>query len=208
MAVNFESAHFPKEVILTCGHVEEPMRERGVTVDHATVNRWVVKYRPQLETAFVQSERRGMRQRMYMTLLCFGLACSSMACAPKLVGPTAPGGYFFTLQVTQPTIFVGPVETSQAQRYPDATEVIVRVQNAQGQPVDGVPVVFEVEPEWARLVSLSPSQATTRNGTARASLFEPQTTGLAHVMVRVDHTIQQATILIRKLGGRGGGDGE
>jgi hypothetical protein len=149
-----------------------------------------------------------MRQRMYMTLLCFGLACSSMACAPKLVGPTAPGGYFFTLQVAQPTIFVGPVDDSLTRRYASATELIVRVQNAQGQPVDGVPVAFEVEPEWARLVSLSPSQATTRNGIAQSSFFEPQTTGLAHVMARVDNTIQQATIWIRRLGGRGGGDGE
>jgi putative transposase len=32
--------------------VEELMRERGVPVDHATVNRWVVKYSPPLEKAF------------------------------------------------------------------------------------------------------------------------------------------------------------
>jgi putative transposase len=28
------------------------MQERGVSVDHATINRWVLKYRPQLESAF------------------------------------------------------------------------------------------------------------------------------------------------------------
>jgi putative transposase len=33
------------------------MRERGVPVDHATVNRWVVKYSPQLEAAFHRRKR-------------------------------------------------------------------------------------------------------------------------------------------------------
>ena len=53
MAVNFKGAHFPQEIILTgvrwyvayplsTRHVEELMQERGVSVDHSTVNRWVV----------------------------------------------------------------------------------------------------------------------------------------------------------------------
>jgi putative transposase len=68
MAVNFKGAHFPQEIMLTCvrwyvayplstRHVEELMRERGVPVDHATVNRWVVKYSPQLEEAFHRRKR-------------------------------------------------------------------------------------------------------------------------------------------------------
>jgi putative transposase len=55
MAVNFKGAHFPLEVILmgvrwylayplSTRHVEELMEERGVEVDHSTVNRWVIKY--------------------------------------------------------------------------------------------------------------------------------------------------------------------
>jgi len=54
MAVSFKGTHFPKEVILmgmrwyvayplsTC-HVEELMAERGVAVDHSTINRWTIK---------------------------------------------------------------------------------------------------------------------------------------------------------------------
>ena len=60
MAVNFKGAHFPQEVILTgvrwyvayplsTRHVEELMLERGIHVDHATINRWVITYSPQLE---------------------------------------------------------------------------------------------------------------------------------------------------------------
>jgi putative transposase len=49
--------HFPKDVILhdvffylryavSYRHLEEIMEERGVTVDHATLNRWVIKPSP------------------------------------------------------------------------------------------------------------------------------------------------------------------
>ena len=68
MAVRFKGAHFPQDVILTgvrwyvayplsTRHVEELMEERGVTVDHATINRWVIKYSPQLEEAFHRRKR-------------------------------------------------------------------------------------------------------------------------------------------------------
>jgi putative transposase len=68
MTVSFKGAHFPKDVILSCvrwyvayplstRHVEELMEERGVKVDHATINRWVIKYSPQLEEAFHRRKR-------------------------------------------------------------------------------------------------------------------------------------------------------
>ena len=68
MAVSFKGAHFPKDVILSCvrwyvayplstRHIEELMAERGVTVDHSTINRWVIKYSPQLEEAFHRRKR-------------------------------------------------------------------------------------------------------------------------------------------------------
>jgi putative transposase len=68
MAVSFKGAHFPKEVILmgvrwyvayplSTRHVEELMEERGVEVDHSTINRWVIKYSPQLEEAFHRRKR-------------------------------------------------------------------------------------------------------------------------------------------------------
>src|SRR5262245_23086478 len=68
MPVSFKGAHFPREIILTCvrwyvayplstRHVEELMEERGVHVDHSTVNRWVIKYSPQLEEAFHRRKR-------------------------------------------------------------------------------------------------------------------------------------------------------
>ena len=68
MAISFKGAHFPKEVILmgvrwyvayplSTRHVEELMEERGVELDHATINRWVIKYSPQIEEAFHRRKR-------------------------------------------------------------------------------------------------------------------------------------------------------
>ena len=48
---------------LVCGdplstrHVEQRMEERGVEVDHSTINRWVITYSPQLEEAFHRRKR-------------------------------------------------------------------------------------------------------------------------------------------------------
>ena len=68
MAISFTGAHFPLEVILMgvrwyvayplrTRHVEALMEERGVEVDHATMNRWVITYSPLLEEAFHRRKR-------------------------------------------------------------------------------------------------------------------------------------------------------
>ena len=55
--IDFKGAHYPRDVILyavffyvrypvSYRNLEEIMAERGVVVDHATLNRWVVKYAP------------------------------------------------------------------------------------------------------------------------------------------------------------------
>ena len=38
-------------------YVEALLEERGVPIDHATIQRWVVKYSPQLEAAFHHRKR-------------------------------------------------------------------------------------------------------------------------------------------------------
>jgi putative transposase len=61
--MNFKGSHFPKDVILmtmrwyiayplSYRHVEELLAERGLSLDHATINRWVVKHSPTLESKF------------------------------------------------------------------------------------------------------------------------------------------------------------
>jgi putative transposase len=68
MAISFKGAHFPQDIILmgvrwhvayplSYRHVEELMEERGGPIDHATIQRWVVQYSPQLEEAFHRRKR-------------------------------------------------------------------------------------------------------------------------------------------------------
>jgi putative transposase len=69
MAIDFKGSHFERDVILwgvrwyvaypiSYRQLEEMMQERGVAVDHATLNRWVLKYVPLLEKAFCKRKRR------------------------------------------------------------------------------------------------------------------------------------------------------
>lgn len=63
-AIDFKGSHYPRDVILyavffflrypvSYRDLEEIMAERGVNVDHSTLNRWVVKY-----AALVSEEAR------------------------------------------------------------------------------------------------------------------------------------------------------
>lgn len=58
--IDFKGSHFEKEIILrgvrwyvaypiSYRQLEEMMEERGVSVDHSTLNRWVRKYAPGVE---------------------------------------------------------------------------------------------------------------------------------------------------------------
>src|SRR5215475_10910179 len=55
--IDFKGSHFETEIILwgvrwyvaypiSYRQLEEMMQERGVSVDHSTLNRWVIKYAP------------------------------------------------------------------------------------------------------------------------------------------------------------------
>ena len=142
-----------------------------------------------------------MARRIALVLLSLVLALAVTACAPKLVGPTAGSGYVFSLQVSEAIIWVGQIDSARAAQFPQVAELIVHVQDAQGRPVDGVPVTFEVEPGWARSASIAPSQTTTRGGIARAIFSEPQTSGVVRVIAHVDNTTAQARLTVQRYQG-------
>ena len=61
--MDFKGSHFEKEIILwgvrwyvaypiSYRQLEERMGERGVAVDHSTLNRWVIKYAPECKKQF------------------------------------------------------------------------------------------------------------------------------------------------------------
>ncbi len=66
--IDFKGSQFEREIILwgvrwyvaysiSYRQLEEMMGERGVEVDHSSLNRWVIKYTPLLEMAFRQRKR-------------------------------------------------------------------------------------------------------------------------------------------------------
>jgi len=67
--VDFKGSHFEREIVLwgvrwyvaypiSYRQLEEMMEERGVEVDHSSLNRWVLKYAPLLDRAFRALKRR------------------------------------------------------------------------------------------------------------------------------------------------------
>ena len=59
---------FPIDVILVCirwyaayplsyRHLEEVMEERGICVDHSSINRWAIRFLPLLEKVFCKHKR-------------------------------------------------------------------------------------------------------------------------------------------------------
>src|SRR3954453_16024017 len=72
----FKGRHFDCSVILLCvrwylayglslRNLEEMMAERGISVDHATVHRWVVRYAPELLQRF-NLRKRGVSRRWHV----------------------------------------------------------------------------------------------------------------------------------------------
>ena len=69
MPLNFSGRHFPTDIImqalryylaykLSYREIEEMFAERNIHFDHSTLNRWVIKYAPQLEAIFRKRKRR------------------------------------------------------------------------------------------------------------------------------------------------------
>jgi len=66
--ISFKGRHFKNTIILMAirwylayalsyRNIEELMAERGVAVDHSTINRWVVKFSPKLEAEFTKRQK-------------------------------------------------------------------------------------------------------------------------------------------------------
>ena len=67
--ISFKGRHFEKGLVLLAVRrsvayalsyrdIEELMAERGINVDHSTINRWVIKYAPLLEKEFSKRHKK------------------------------------------------------------------------------------------------------------------------------------------------------
>jgi transposase-like protein len=76
----FKGRHFDRSVILLCVRwylayglslrkLEEMMAERGISVDHATIHRWIIRYSPELLERF-NARKRAVTGRWHMDETC------------------------------------------------------------------------------------------------------------------------------------------
>ena len=67
--LDLKRMRFPLDVIAVClrwyaayplsyRHLEEMMQERGVIVDHSSINRWAIRFLPLLEKSFRKHQRQ------------------------------------------------------------------------------------------------------------------------------------------------------
>jgi transposase-like protein len=90
----FKGRHFDRSLILLCvrwylaynlslRNLEEMIAERGISVDHATVGRWVVRYSTELLDRFNRRKRPVTRKwHMDETLYLMGVAGHSHSMRP------------------------------------------------------------------------------------------------------------------------------
>jgi hypothetical protein len=137
-----------------------------------------------------------LKRFLAITLLNLSLMVGGIACAPTFTGPTVPSSYRFSLQAYPSQIWIpNHLTFDDPQRFPSESTLTVKVQNAQGQPVDGVAVIFSLPSGWNAYASLIPPRVITQNGKAEA-VFRATTTGAVAVTAQVESQTQDVFIHI------------
>jgi len=87
-----------------------------------------------------------MTRSVWVLLLCDVLLCGSITfAATRRPAPArVESAYTLSLHVSDSDVWLG----APGQGFAQAAEMVVRVLDAQGQPVDSVPVEFSVAPSW------------------------------------------------------------
>lgn len=73
------------------------------------------------------------------------------------------------------------------------SEIDAKVQDAAGQPIDGVPVFFEIDALWSGDATIRPARVLTRKGRTSA-VINVGVLGIVPVKVTVDGTTQEINI--------------
>jgi cytochrome c oxidase assembly factor CtaG len=90
-----------------------------------------------------------------------------------------------------------PAEVRQFENV-DLTAIVT---DSQGQPVNGVPVTFQLPPDWQKNARVVPNQVMTSNGTANAA-FDANMPGVVMVTAQAGNTSQTARITVTAQGSR------
>src|SRR5262249_14212083 len=115
--------------------------------DDSTDRRSVSSNATCLQHMFLDERRRMVRSVSIIGLCCM-LLWGSTACVPQHneLSALSERGHRVTLSVSDTLIWVD----SPGLNFPRTAELVVRVRDTQGQPVDGIAVVFSVEPDWTQ----------------------------------------------------------
>ena len=129
-----------------------------------------------------------------LLVVCVGLVLGSLTCAPPPLRPPGDSAYRVAVEVVNPTIVLGPIPQSLAPYYPQVAAVLVTVTDRQGQPVEDIPVSCTLEPSWVGSATLAPATTRTQGGKARCRFADPRTTGVVHLLIRVDAPPAQVSL--------------
>jgi len=80
-------------------------------------------------------------------------------------------------------------------------ELVAVIKDSQAQPVNGIPVMFQVPPTWQPTTRLVPNQAMTHGGIARAT-FEASLPGVVTVVAQAGDTTKTMHITVTGHGSR------
>jgi len=80
-------------------------------------------------------------------------------------------------------------------------ELTAVVKDGQGQPVNGIPVTFQVAPDWKQDTTLVPIRTLTQDGIAN-TVFQADMPGVVRVTVQAGNTSQTTHITVTGAGSR------
>jgi hypothetical protein len=143
------------------------------------------------DRVFITFLKEDAMRLLYLTILCVVFAWSSTAYA-RYIGPTA-SGYFFHASALPSEIFLPGDLTEDL--YPHSATLTVHVRDANRQPVDGMPVTFQLASQCQGVGALSAPRAVTRQGTASVT-FTGNDTIACHIAIRVDNVTQEIWVTI------------
>jgi len=83
--------------------------------------------------------------------------------------------------------------------------LVAEVRDSAGQPVNGVPVEFSVEPEWQKNVTFTPQRPMTADNGDAVTLVVPNMTGIVHITARAGDRAMTTRVTVSGAGSTGAG---
>src|ERR671924_1751000 len=85
------------------------------------------------------------------------------------------------------------LQTPDLIRQFEDVELTAVVKDSQGQPVNGIPVTFQVAPDWKKDTTLEPIRTLTHDGIA-STVFQADMPGIVRVTAQAGNTSQTTHI--------------